>query len=90
MTLGLTDGAINYGLNTWNAQYGNAYIGKISAYGTNIGTNSGVFPAPEVSTVNKTSGITTDPTKSGIVASFSNINIGNIISLKLGKYLIRY
>lgn len=41
-------------------------------------------------TSNKALGITTDPTKSGIIASLANLNIGEVNALKLGEYILKY
>ena len=63
MTLGLTDGTINTGL--YHADIP-ALIGRAGAYGSEVGT-----PATVTTTFDdgKAIGITTDPTKSGIVAN---------------------
>lgn len=59
MTLGLYDGTNNFGIYTESNQID---ISKLS-YGTNVGTTR------QVATVSSyiNSGITTDPTKSGII-----------------------
>ncbi len=67
MTLGLTDGSNNYGLDTVN------YYGHFSS--TNYGTAVGNSDGPNVVT-NKSLGITIDGTKSGVVADTSNIANG--------------
>ena len=35
-------------------------------------------------------GVTSDPTKSGIVTNLNGINIGEVNSVKLGKYILKY
>ncbi len=72
MTLGLTDGTTNYGLNTYNPQYGNSLIGRTVSYGTDTGdnTNSG-----NITTAHKSLGVTTDPEKSGIETSLSGLKL---------------
>jgi len=73
MTLGLTNGTTNAG-----AFYGTTAIaGNDNIYGTSIGTSQGTSNWPPT---NKTIGITTDPTKSGIESEIS-LNI---------SYAIRY
>lgn len=84
MSLGLTNGTENFGLSALTNHYTLSYIDN--AYGVpiqNIGITTGLAKQG-------VAGITGDPTKSGIAASFSNIIIGNINSVKLGKYLVRY
>ena len=82
MTIGLTNGSnllgmgdSQSGLTDWTLNYGKP-IGTAVAQGS-YGDN-------------KTIGVTSDPAKSGIVASFSNITLGDIPSLQLGKFCIRY
>lgn len=66
MTLGLTDGTDNYGLQ--GTSIDSLSTGK-SAYGTAIGTATSEINAP-----NKNLGITTDPAKSGLETIAPNIN----------------
>lgn len=67
MTLGVTDNNGNYGLGADS----NAYVKPmISAYGTNAGTSSS-----SSSNINKTIGITTDPTKSGIETTLNKTKL---------------
>lgn len=67
MTLGVTDNNGNYGLGADS----NAYVKPmISAYGTNAGTSSS-----SSSNINKTIGITTDPTKSGIETTLNQTKL---------------
>ena len=70
MTLGLTDGTLNRGF-AWSTTL--ADTAKVDAYGVSVGTSvsgSGF-------TADKALGITTDKTKSGIVADVENIK-GNV------------
>lgn len=70
MTLGLTDGTTNYGLNM-EATQGYGLDAKTGSYGTNIGTTAtGDKPAALT-----TLGITTDPTKSGIETSSAGLKL---------------
>lgn len=62
MTLGLTDGNKNYGLVSWT----NTNIQATNVYGSAYGTNIGSAPGSVTSDGNKTIGLTTDPTKSGL------------------------
>ena len=63
MTLGLTDSTINYGLMSEN----NIGAGVLeTAYGINVGV-----AAVGATAVNKTLGITTDPTKSGVISTLT-------------------
>lgn len=55
--------------------------------GLAVGTSSD-FVGPDFMNIN--CGVTTDPTKSGIVANLSNIDIGEVNSVKLGKYILKY
>lgn len=72
MTLGLTDGTTNLGLNFNNVgrHTGSPFISK--SYGTSVGTVQTEFIPP----VNdKDVGITTDPTKSGIVGTLTQTKL---------------
>ena len=75
MTLGLTDGTTSYGLNTYNPQYGNSLIGRTVSYGTDVGdtTNSG-----NISQAHLSLGVTTDATKSGLVAQVSQSEVNGL------------
>ena len=64
MVLGLKNATQNLGLNMIS---GGALTGYVGDYGTNIGTHSG-----SASNNVGTYGITTDGTKSGIIADTSN------------------
>jgi len=72
MTLGLTDGTNNMGLFQSDSSYRDLRAGTPS-YGTEVGDTN-----LNSSGVNKTLGITTDPTKSGIIVEPDN-NIKIII-----------
>lgn len=66
MTLGLTNGTDNAGLETYTISGYVYMIANTDNYGTNVGTTS-----VNQSLTNKTLGITTDSTKSGIIAEQS-------------------
>ena len=75
MTLGLNDGTNNLGLSTdsGTARY-SAFTGT---YGTPVGsTSSGTSQAQ-----NKSAGVTTDPTKSGIVANLDTVQYRAMVQL---------
>ena len=82
MTLGLINGLRNLALN-WNGLY--SIVSDLGSYGALVG-NSGNITGSGTGSI----GVTNDPTKSGIVASFDGIDIGTINSLKLGKYILKY
>lgn len=67
MTMGLTDGTNNYGLTQWGASV--TSFGSTGGYGTGIGN----APSGTGSIFNKTIGITSDGSKSGIIADLANI-----------------
>ena len=75
MNLGLTDGTTNVGLQVGVAATNMGFGGTIANYGGNVGVSVGISQW----TSNKTMGITTDASKSGIVGtvtrSVSTINI---------------
>ena len=74
MTLGLTDGITNYGLqgSPYNG-YKEYLLPKSGSYGSNIGgTNTS---GSEFASYGQLVGVTTDATKSGIIADLSNITI---------------
>lgn len=67
MTLGLTDGTNNYGL----IEEANTAGGILTtAYGINVGAD-----ARGADAVNKTIGVTTDPTKSGIEGKINSVEV---------------
>ena len=83
MSLGLTNGtdfyslfnSDEYKLALYSGNYGQAVPTVGSGYWVN-----GVF----------STAVTTDPTKSGMVATFSGITLGTIPCEKLGKFFIKY
>ena len=87
MSLGLTNGTnngtlYNYGNN--KSQYGViAGSGNNLAIGTYFGAG-GMFP------LNRAIGVMSDPSQSGLVTNFSDLNIGGVNSIKLGKYILKY
>lgn len=87
MTLGLTVGSsYSYGLATDKDP--NRLSAYSTAYGKPIptsGLSGGVYPDSS-----KAVGVTTDITKSGIIAQLSGITLGTVDSLKVGRYVIRY
>lgn len=90
MSLGLTDGKNQYGLATFGApNVGNGINISYSNFsGKTLPYNTGAWGSglPNSSAA----GVSSDSTKSGLIASFSNISIGNLNSLKLGKYILKY
>ena len=72
MTLGLTNGIGNFGLTVGAvAGSGNYYLGNDGgSYGKSVGNTTGAYTTPTVNDYR--GGITTDPTKSGIVAKMSS------------------
>ena len=80
MTLGLTDGASNYGLANYN--YGN-YGGGFGSSDTDYGKTAGNGSSFKMGTVNKSYGITTDPTKSGIIADTSSLALSCNMIIKI-------
>lgn len=69
MSLGITNGTNNYGLQTGSSTYVGFAQTKLSLYGTNVGTAGGTPDGSGQIAV----GITTDPTKSGVIAQ-SNVD----------------
>lgn len=69
MSLGITNGTNNYGLQTGSGTYVGFAQTKLSLYGTNVGTAGGTPDGSGQIAV----GITTDPTKSGAIAQ-SNVD----------------
>lgn len=84
-TLGLTNGSLNVGLQGYVSSTIAFLTNNTSLYGTSIGTSVG-SGGPVTNSV----GITTDPTKSGIIAKFSGLTLGTVNSKKLGNFYIRY
>lgn len=56
------------------------------------GQPAGSYHPPDVYGVDngEVLGVISDTTKSGIIASLSDIDIGEVNSLKLGKYILKY
>ena len=87
LALGLTDGTKNYGLSNYSGTanhatyYTNAYGESVTVSGGSLKNQPGNHPIL---------GVTTDPTKSGIIATFSGLTLGTIPSEKLGDFYIRY
>lgn len=79
MTLGLTNGTQNFGLagNSSTSYYLQSFT---SAYGQTVGTSAG----GNGTTTNVTEGVTTDPTKSGIVANLDVIEYRAMVQLANG------
>ena len=75
-TLGLTDGDSNFGLYS-NSSYGNL-AGVLNLYGTDVGTPL----SGQGGGTNKSLGLTTDPSKSGVVADLSTASAATINSLR--------
>lgn len=77
MTLGLTNGTTNYGLVTLSSgQYG----GETDAYGKPVGVPRGGSSSSQIS-----AGITTDPTKSGMITDLSETtNLRVLVQLATG------
>jgi len=70
MTLGLTDGTMNTGLHaSTNSSYGGCVYARTTSYGTPVGHNS---TSSSSNILGKDVGITTETTKSGIVADLSS------------------
>lgn len=79
MTLGLTDGSKNAGLYAASGNSANFLTSTISLYGTETGT------APDGTSrfnQNKSLGVTSDPTKSGIIADLSSATSITINSMR--------
>lgn len=68
IAIGLTDGTTNYGLRGFSSSY-KWNESHTAAYGTDVGTALG--GTTQGNAPNKSLGVTTDPTKSGIVAQLS-------------------
>lgn len=81
MTLGLTNGTTNVGLTS--SGFSAAYSSE--GFGKQVGT-----PTPNGTIMLGSVGVITDPTKSGLKASLSGTNIGEVNALKLGKYILKY
>ena len=84
MTLGLTDGTNNSGLSNHNDHYLEDFQGL---YGKAIATKAS---GSKILKTNVGLGITTNSSKSGLIALLSGITLGIIPSKKFGHYVIKY
>lgn len=79
ITLGLTDGTNNVAMLSANNSPARVYCSTGSGYGSNVGTSwtggSAIYTETSI-------GVTTDPTKSGLVADLSNASAATISSLR--------
>lgn len=66
----------------------NAYLHPSTAYGKPVGSDSS-SSTPGINN-NKSIGLVTDPTTSGLVTIFSGLTIGTVTSEKLGNFCIHY
>ena len=83
MTLGLTNGTNNYGLSGWG---GDSFsVVKTGIYGTPYGSTGGGSANHDLSL-----GVTKNSTKSGLIATFSDLTLGTVDSMKIGCYVIKY
>lgn len=84
MTLGLTDGTNLAGLNAAapTGSYPGALGGSLNMYGKNVGDNTGTVPILSSSSV----GITTDPTKSGIIVNRDNTDSQKYLYFYVGQF----
>lgn len=82
-TLGFTDGTVNFGFESFsNSFIGHAMITS-NSYGTDVGSP---LDTSYVGT-NKTFGVTTDSTKSGLIAKINNIETDNMyLYFYVGEY----
>lgn len=71
MTLGLTNGANNYGMYLNSSDSGNSSVARNVAYGVKLGTSVTVSS----NGANGVYGVTTDPTKSGIEAKINSVEV---------------
>ena len=84
MALGVTNGPQNGGLNgsstgsPWDVFNPACYGLNVSSSGPSTGHMGGVI------------GVTTDPSKSGLIAQLSGITLGTIPSEKFGHYVVKY
>lgn len=83
----MTDGRNNLGMYSLGANVYGSFTAGANIFGGNVGTS---VWSPNRPTFDVLIGVTPDPTKSGIVASLSGISVGEINSLKLGKYILKY
>ena len=83
MTFGFTDGTSTGGLTGGSN-------GLLSVQGPNYSDPVGTSYKRGSVALSKTVSITTDPTKSGLIATFSGLTLGTVPSEKLGNFYIRY
>lgn len=79
LTLGWTDGTINGGSFRNGGIFGNALTFSDYLYGTNVGTDT---VGPSTMAVERGLGITTDPTKSGLIADLSSATAATVTELR--------
>lgn len=84
----MTVGTSNSGLMTFFDGTSEYFAGNPLLYGVSVGTTPQVSNAWTRS--KKAVGVTTDPTKSGLIAKFSGLTLGIVSSEKLGNFYIRY
>ena len=86
-TLGFTNGAQNGGMfgrgnyqnnELFSTNYFNVDVGSHQSYGNFFTTDESAI------------GVTSDPEKSGLIATFSGLTLGTIPSEKLGNFYIKY
>ena len=86
LNLGLTNGSATVALASEHAYNQYNYVSLTDKVGATVGS----FGSSSIPYGNCGLGVTTDPTKSGMVASFSDITLGDIPSLQLGNFFIKY
>lgn len=85
MSLGFTNSNLNLALGSGYNGNGFVIAGK-PGYGKPVGTITNEGGAAN----SKSMGVTTDPTKSGLITKFSGLTLGTVPSEKLGNFYIRY
>ena len=85
MSLGFTNSNLNLALGSGYNGNGFVIAGQ-PGYGKPVGTITYQGGA----TNSKSMGVTTDPTKSGLITKFSGLTLGTVPSKKLGNFYIRY
>ena len=85
--MGITDGKNTFGLGTGIQSLSVTGL-SLRNYGINVGTENSAFAIPNP--MYTSLGVTQDPTKSGLIATFSGLTIGTVASEKLGNFYIRY
>lgn len=94
IALGLTNGTLTGGLQTMKYKSNVTRAGEILLGYANVGKQVGSSGRdegndPEFSSYTVV-GVTSDSTKSGLIAKFSGLTLGTIPSEKLGSFYIRY